>query len=95
MHSIAKKTLNKIIENGNHYCVQLKGNQKNLLKDVMATIETSSVKDINTVREKKNGVTTCWQATTFEYENQLVEWKSIKVIVVISKTIYKKDQQER
>lgn len=52
-----KKTLNQIVQKGNHYILKVKGNQKKLLSVIKETIQKSKPVDFHTEKEISRGRT--------------------------------------
>lgn len=84
-----KKTLDDIVENGNHYVIQVKKNQPKLLQAIKQLPHQQSHTDTHIVEEKKNGIKTTWQTYKYAYTNPL--WKSVLTAVIVCKTLIKAD----
>lgn len=82
-----KKTLNSIVESGNHFTVQVKGNTSKLRSYLQADIATQTCLATHTIKQKENGIKTIWQCYCYEYSNKLLEWNSIKTIINVHKKI--------
>lgn len=80
-----KKTLAQIADSGNHYVAQVKKNQPKLLANILQTEHSIPCTDNALIEEKKNGIKSTWQVTTYPYTNN--DWKSIQTMVVVSKTV--------
>lgn len=84
-----KKTLDAIVESGNDYVVQVKGNQPKLAEAIEKIAKKEKHTDTHVVEEKKNGIKTTWQTYQYPYTNPL--WKSVLTAIVVCKTLIKAD----
>ena len=82
-----KKTLKSIVDSGNDFTVQVKGNTPKLLASLETTLATTAHKDTHIIEEKKNGIKTTWQSYCYSYEQKAKEWQSIETLIVICKTV--------
>lgn len=90
-----KKTVDLIIENGNDYCIQVKGNQPKLFKQIQKNISDSEPIDSFFKKEKNRG----------RKENRLVQiydnllginekWTGLKRIVHVHRYGYRPDKKK-
>ena len=84
-----KKTLDDIVESGNHYVIQVKKNQPKLSQAIKQLPHQQSHTDTHIVEEKKNGIKTTWQTYKYAYTNPL--WKNVLTAVIVCKTLIKAD----
>jgi predicted transposase YbfD/YdcC len=77
---IPKKTINQIIDTQNHYVAQVKGNQKNLLKDIKCCMEYQTDLDNFIVQEKGHGRHSKWTTTVFDasQSSKTKVWKNLR-----------------
>lgn len=79
-----KKTIQAIVETGNHYVAQVKGNQLSLLKDIKAQ---ATQNPIDTFIEKDNtrGRKVTRTISTFSVENPTIlkGWQNVKTYIVV------------
>jgi predicted transposase YbfD/YdcC len=91
---LPKKTLEHIVSSGNHYIVQVKGNQKKLLGQIKKnTCEDAQCTDFFVDLTQKRGRTE--MRKTFIYKNISGisdEWAGLKRLIRVERYVYKKEK---
>ncbi len=92
MHYILKKTVETIVNSGNHYVIQVKGNQKTLYREVQRAIVEESPLDYFEEHEKNHGRHSSWYVTVFDASNsyKAKEWKCLRRFIHVHKKTIKK-----
>lgn len=81
---IVKKTLNKIVQGGNHYLIKVKGNQSKLLKAIQATSENTQPIDSHKEEKISRGRLEIRETFLFSRQDNLAQgWESINRIVLV------------
>ena len=83
-----KKTVAKIIESGNNYVIQVKGNQASLEQDIIKNSEKNIFISYHCVKEMDRGTTKWWDVEVFKADNEILKekWMGLQGYVVIKKT---------
>jgi Transposase len=92
---LPKKTLEIIVESGNHYIVQVKGNQKKLLKQIQQNTSNNGLyTDYHVEETRGRGRTEIRK--TFIYKDLSGisnEWIALRRIIRIERYVYKKNKK--
>jgi predicted transposase YbfD/YdcC len=91
-----KKTLQKIVEHGNHYLVKVKGNQPKLLQAIEDTVVMSS--PINYYREEEisRGRLEIRETYLYERQDNIAEgWESISRIAYVHRIFLSKNKEHK
>lgn len=85
MHCTPKKTIEAIIESGNHYVAQVKGNQKTLLEEVKNIIVSQIPLSTYELQQKGHGRDMTWQVSVFDasQSGKTAEWKNLKGVILV------------
>jgi len=83
------ETINRIVDTGNDFIVQVKNNQKSLLDDAIMTSNNQQPLEVyKETPEKKHGRITCRTASVFDtsnIRNKELKWDEIKCIVEVQR----------
>lgn len=76
----AKKTAELIVESGNHYVMQVKGNQPSLFTSIEECIVEQSPLDVHHQQEKEHGRHTCWDVFVYDasHSPKATEWSGLR-----------------
>lgn len=87
-----KKTVDEIVETGNHYLIQVKQNQPTLYKTILTSVDTEKPLDRVVCEEKKRGCQTTWYVSVYPVKDEKMRkiWKNLNQFVVVNKTVIKK-----
>lgn len=87
MPSIYKKTVDAIVESGNHYVIQVKRNQLKLWRGLMDMLQMSSPIDEFMATERAKGTQHTWLTEVYDVSHsQLVgDWKDTKRLILTGK----------
>ena len=87
MPCIPKKTIEAIIESGNHYVAQVKGNQKTLLEEMKRIIASQMALSTYYLRQKGHGRDMTWQVSVFDASDsgKTAEWKNLKRVILVKR----------
>lgn len=85
-----KKTVEKIIDSGNDYVIQVKGNQKTLFKEIQRTMVEQIPLDTFQVEEKGHGRHSFWFVSVFSAfsSSKLKEWEGLKRFIHVHKEVF-------
>lgn len=85
-----KKTVEKVIDSGNDYVIQVKGNQKTLYKEIQRVMADDIPLDIFQVEEKGHGRHSLWSVSIFSACNspKSKEWKELKRFIHVHKEVF-------
>ncbi|MEA5261070.1 ISAs1 family transposase [Arcicella aquatica] len=91
----SKKTVNAIVDSGNHYVLQVKANQQALFKYLQAYSCENAFEDIYQVTEQTHGRLTQWIIKVYKLENQSIQqqWKQLKSFILIQKQVTQKGKK--
>lgn len=91
MHT-QKETVNSIIDSGNHYVIQVKGNQPNLFSEIQRVIVEQEPIDTFTEEEKNHGRHSIWTVMVFNaiQNEKTSEWKNIRRLIHVHKQTFSK-----
>ena len=95
MHCIPKKTIEQIIETGNHYIVQVKGNQPSLFREIQRVMVEQKTLDYYQEHQKDHGRHSSWYVSVFDasYSDKANEWKNLRRFIHVHKhTLSKKGE---
>lgn len=83
-----------ILESGNEYVCQLKGNQAKLLASMQTLYQAEAPLDCACLTQKGHGRKTQWQVYTYPVQDGIVrqEWPGIERLIVIDKTCMRKGE---
>ncbi len=87
MHCTPKKTIEAIVESGNHYVAQVKGNQKTLLEEVKRVARSQIPLSTYHLEQKGHGRDMTWQVSVFDASNsgKTAEWKNLKRVILVKR----------
>lgn len=87
-----KKTVTEIVESGNHYVIQVKGNQPTLEQAIVETFAHDTPTDSCIVEEKDRGSKKTWQVKVYPctHTDLSKQWTALAIYVVLFKTEIKK-----
>jgi len=90
-----KKTVNSIVNSGNHYVLQVKANQQALFKYIQAYSCENDCQDTYQVTEQTHGRLTQWIIKIYKVENESIQqqWKQLKSFIVIQKQVTQKGKK--
>jgi len=90
MRCMLKKTVETIVNSGNHYVIQVKRNQPNLLKEICRV--SISQKPISYHHECDNsrGKENSWYVRVFDIEQneKIKDWKNLRRVIHVHKKTY-------
>jgi len=86
-----KKTVQTIVESGNHYVIQVKGNQPTLFKELQCIIVEQSPLECFQEQEKDHGRHSIWDVHVFDASQspKAQEWKDLRRVIHVHKTTLK------
>lgn len=85
-----KKTIEAIVDGGNDYVIQVKGNQKELLRGIEQTIEHGEMLDEYKKEEKNRGRLEKRRVRLYDYDERFISksWKNVyRIIEVVNEGI--------
>jgi len=84
---VVQKTVETIVGTGNHYVIQLKGNQKTLFREAQRIIVEDSPLDRYEEHEKDHGRQSSWYVHVFDASEspKALEWKNLRRIIHVHK----------
>ena len=87
---MSKKTVEKIVESGNNYVIQVKGNQRTLFREIQRIMVEQLPLDVFTVEEKGHGRHSLWSVSVFSALNSKKhkEWKGLKRFIHVHKEVF-------
>lgn len=85
-----KKTVETIIESGNDYVIQVKGNQKSLYREIQRIMVEEPPLDFFQLEEKGHGRHSFWSVSIFSAFNssKTKEWKGLKRFIHVHKEVF-------
>ena len=88
-----KKTVEKIIDSGNDYVIQAKGNQKTLYQEIQRVMREELPLDTFQIEEKGHGRHSLWSVSVFSAFNspKIKEWKGLKRFIHVHKEVFYTD----
>jgi predicted transposase YbfD/YdcC len=80
--------VDKIIESGNHYLIQVKGNQAALQETIIKQSQATPFTDRHVVEESDRGSKKTWDIQVFEAIDEEIKkkWTGLQRYVIVSKT---------
>lgn len=80
-----KKTIDAIVQSGNHYVAQVKGNQKRLLRTIIRTAELQPFDSQYSCSEKGHGRHSSWHTYVYDATNsdKAGEWTNLQRFIVV------------
>lgn len=90
-----KKTVDQIVDSGNHYVLQVKRNQKTLFNEIEETIVNETPLDHYEEWEKDHGRTSHWSVRVFNASNssKAKEWNGLKRFIHVHKYTLEKGKE--
>ena len=90
-----KKTVDGIVKSGNHYVIQVKGNQPTLFKELQRIISEQTPLDYFEEHEKDHGRHSSWHVMVFDAGNshKAAEWTGLRRAVHVHKKTIKKGKE--
>jgi len=87
MLCIPKKTVDEIVESGNHYIIQVKRNQRSLFAEIERVIVMGKPIDYYHEHEKDHGRHSSWFVHVFDAQMSVkaVEWKNLRRFIHVNK----------
>lgn len=87
---MSKKTVEEIIESGNNYVIQVKGNQKTLHEEIQRIMTEECPLDFFKLEEKGHGRHSFWSVSIFSAFNssKTKEWKGVKRFIHVHKEVF-------
>jgi predicted transposase YbfD/YdcC len=87
-----KKTVDAIINSGNHYTLQIKKNQWKLYHYIENHCATNQAIDTYQVKEKTHGRHTTWTVKVYELEDIVLQktWTNLRRFITVEKTVVQK-----
>ena len=87
-----KKTVNDIVQSGNHYALQVKQNQPKLYKHIENHIAQNQPIDTHSVTEKAHGRQTTWTVKVFSNHDTTLQktWTNLNSFITIEKSVIHK-----
>ena len=87
MHCTPKKTIEAIIESGNHYVAQVKGNQKTLLEEIKSIVSSQNPISTYQLHQKGHGRDMTWRVSVFDasHSSKTAEWKNLKRVILVER----------
>jgi predicted transposase YbfD/YdcC len=96
MRCIVKKTLHKIVEQGNHYLVKVKGNQPKLLQAIEETVVMSSPTDFYKEEEISRGRLEIRETYLYRRQDNIAQgWESINRIAYVHRIFLSKNREHK
>lgn len=98
MRFIHKKTVNAIVESGNHYVLQLKRNQHQLFDYAVDYVAKNSCKDSYQTSQKAHGRQTQWFLKVYPLQDEPLRekhWTRLNCLIVVEKQWYQKEKNTR
>ena len=94
---MSKKTVEKIIESGNNYVIQVKGNQRTLYKEIQRVMAYERPLDFFQVEEKGHGRHSLWSVSIFSAftSKKTKEWKGLKRFIHVHKEVFYTDTKRK
>jgi len=91
-----KKTVETIIDGGNHYVLAVKGNQQTLHEEAKRITETQNPMDYFSETEQNRGCVISWEISVFDAENspKAKEWQNLQRIIYVKKHSFHIEKQE-
>ena len=95
MHCMPKKTIETIVDSGNHYVVQVKGNQKSLFQEIQRVMVDQAPLDYFEQHEKGHGRHSSWYVYVFDAAQspKAREWKNLQRFIHVHKCTWAKGKQ--
>ena len=95
MPYIPKKTVDEIVESGNHYVIQLKRNQPTLFEEVERTILEGHPLDNHAEHEKNHGRHSTWNVSVYNalLSDKTKEWKNLSRFIHVHKITIEKGKE--
>lgn len=95
MLCIPKKTIETIVESGNHYVAQVKGNQKTLFQEVQRIIVDQPPLDYFEIYEKGHGRQSSWHVSVFDAQQsrKAQEWKNLRRAIHVHRIRKENDEE--
>ena len=89
---IPKKTVDSIVDSGNHYVLQVKKNQLKLYDYIVNHRVSNQAIDIYQIKEKAHGRHTTWNVKVYNTEDKVLQkkWMNLKRFIVIEKSVLQK-----
>ncbi|WPO38808.1 hypothetical protein R9C00_12270 [Flammeovirgaceae bacterium SG7u.111] len=83
MRSTPKKTVDAILEGGNHYVIQVKRNQPSLFNEIQDIIVNDIPLDFYETHEKGHGRRSSWYVTVYDasFSYKAKEWGNLQRLV--------------
>ena len=87
---MSKKTVETIIDSGNNYVIQVKGNQKSLHQEIQRIMTEELPLDFFQLEEKGHGRHSFWSVSIFSAFNssKTQEWKGLKRFIHVHKEVF-------
>lgn len=84
-----KKTVQQVVESGNYYVVQVKGNQPKLHQLIQSYSENQKPVDTYTQSEKKRGKITTWTTNVYDViSNEITQkWSHLNCFIITHKEV--------
>ncbi len=92
---IPKKTVETIVDGGNHYIIQVKANQRSLFREIQRVMVEQRPLDYYEEHEKNHGRHSSWYVYVFDarLSTKANEWKNLRRFIHVHKhTIRKKEE---
>lgn len=92
-----KKTVNAILDSGNHYVLQVKANQPKLFEAIIQSTLQEKPTDTYQIQEKAHGRNTTWLVSIYQ-PNQAINqlgWRALNTLICIRKTIQQKEKNTK
>lgn len=95
MPYIPKKTIDLIVDQGNHYIAQVKRNQPNLFQSIQQAIVEQIPLDYFMEYEKAHGRETFWYVSVYNALNheKTAEWKNLSRLIHVHRMSINKDKE--
>jgi predicted transposase YbfD/YdcC len=87
-----KKTVDAIINSGNHYVLQIKKNQWKLYHYIRNHCATNPAIETYQITEKTHGRHTTWRVKIYEIEDLVLQktWTNLRRFILVEKTVVQK-----
>ena len=87
-----KKTVEQIVDSGNHYVIQTKANQKTLFQQIQRVIVEQTPLDYYEEHEKNHGRHSSWYVRVFDASDnpKAKEWKNLRRFIHVHKVTTQK-----
>ncbi len=84
-----------IIESGNHYVAQVKGNQKTLFQEIKSIITDQIPISTYHLMEKGHGRNMTWQVSVFDAScsAKALEWTNMQCVILVSRERIEKEKR--